>query len=441
MDWKQYYASRCVDAQSVMDVVKSGDRVVAANFGGTPEGLLDALVARAETLRNVEIVHMVSMGKCDYMQPEYSESFRHNALFAGASSRDCIWEGRGDYTPCFFHEIPRLFRDKVMPVDVAFITTSPPDRMGNVSLGIAVDYSMQASLSATTVIAEITEHMPFTNGGSCLHVSQIDRFVHTDRPLMALDPPSIGPVERDIGSHIASLIQDGDCLQLGIGAIPDAVLGFLGEKNDLGIHSEMISDGVAGLVESGVVTCRKKTLHPGKMIISFAMGTHDFYRWLGQNSMVEVYPVDYVNDPFVIAQNHNQVSINSALSVDLLGQVAADTLGPRQFSGIGGQVDFVRGARRAPGGRSIIALPATAARGTASRIVATLEPGQAVSTSRNDIDYVVTEYGIAYLTGKTLAARAEALIAIADPQFRDELKDRGRECFRWMNRGMTTRPS
>ncbi len=433
MDWKAYYGNRCVDPIAAVEHVKSGDRLVAANFGGTPEGLLDALVTRADDLKDVEIVHMVSMGKCEYMNPDYSASFRHNALFAGASSRQCIWEGRGDYTPCFFHEIPSMFRQGIMPVDVALVTASPPDRMGNVSLGIAVDYSIQACLSAKTVIAEITEYMPFTNGLSTLHVSQIDYFAKTDRPLMTLDPPHIGPVEKDIGAHIASLIRDGDCLQLGIGAIPDAVLGFLGEKNDLGIHSEMISDGVAELVEKGVVTCRRKTLHPGKVVIAFAMGTAEFYRWLGHNSMVEVYPVDYVNDPFVVAQNHNQISINSALSVDLLGQVSADMLGPRQFSGIGGQVDFVRGVRRAPGGRSIIALPATAAKDSASRIVAALEPGQAVSTSRNDVDYVVTEFGIAHLTGKTVAARAEALINITAPKFRDELREMGRHLFNWMN--------
>lgn len=433
MDWKTHYRDRQCSAVEAAGSVKSGDRVVAANFGGTPECLMDGLVARAGELRNVEIVHMVSMGKCDYMQPAYAGIFRHNALFAGATSRPPIWEGRGDYTPCFFHEIPRLFRERILPVDVAMITASPPDRMGNISLGIAVDYSIQACLSAGTVIAEITEHMPFTGGASCLHVSQVDHFVCTDRPLMTLAPPTIGDVESRIGAHIAALIRDGDCLQLGIGAIPDAVLGFLGEKNDLGIHSEMISDGVAGLVEKGVITGRRKTLHPNKIIISFAMGTNEFYQWLGNNSMVEIYPVDYVNDPFVIAQNKNQVSINSALAVDLLGQVAADMLGPRQFSGIGGQVDFVRGARRSPGGRTVIALPATAAKATASRIVSALEPGQAVSTSRNDVDYVVTEFGIAHLTGKTVAARAEALINIAAPQFREQLREKGRRIFSWLN--------
>ncbi len=433
MDWKAHYAKRCVDPIVAVEHVRSGDRVVAANFGGTPEGLLNALVTRADDLKDVEIVHMVSMGKCEYMKPDYSASFRHNALFAGATSRQCIWEGRGDYTPCFFHEIPSMFRQGIMPVDVAFVTVSPPDRMGNLSLGIAVDYSIQACLSAKTIIAEVTEHMPFTNGASTLHASQINHFARTDRPLMTLAPPRIGPVEKDIGAHIASLIRDGDCLQLGIGGIPDAVLGFLDEKNDLGIHSEMISDGVAELVESGVVTGRRKTLHPGKIVISFAMGTNKFYQWLGYNSMVEVYPVDYVNDPFVVARNHNQVSINSALSVDLLGQVSADMLGSKQFSGIGGQVDFVRGARRAPGGRSIIALPATAAKDSASRIVASLEPGQAVSTSRNDVDYVVTEFGIAHLTGKTAAARAEALINITAPKFRDELREMGQRLFNWMN--------
>jgi len=332
-------------------------------------------------------------------------------------------------TPLLFHEIPLLFRDNVLPVDVALVTVTPPDKLGFVSLGISVDYTKQAALSAKTTIVAVNPAMPFIGGDSFLHVTDIDYFVETGEPLIELQPPKIGDVEKAIGGHVAELIKDGDCLQLGIGAIPDAVLSFLAEKSDLGIHSEMISDGVMNLTEAGVVTCRKKTLHPNKIVINFAMGTKKFYEWMDSNSMIEMYTVDYTNNPFVIAQNDNMVAINSALSVDMLGQVAADALGTRQYSGVGGQVDFVRGAARSRGGRSIIALPATAAKGSQSRIVASLAPGEAVTTSRNDVDYVVTEFGSAKLKGKTVRQRAEALIGIAHPKFRDQLKQQRKELF------------
>ncbi|MFH1134796.1 MAG: acetyl-CoA hydrolase/transferase C-terminal domain-containing protein [Pseudomonadota bacterium] len=423
MNWKDHYNSRRISLGEAAALVKSGDRVVAAHACGSPEPLLEALIPRAGELRDVEIVHMVSMGKSEYCLPTHGASFRHNSLFAGGSTRAAVNEGRADYTPCFFSEIPWLFRDRVLPVDVALITVSPPDKMGNVSLGVSVDYTKQAALSAKTVAAEVTPHMPVTGGESFLHVSQIDYFVESDRRLIELTPPAPGEVERAIGAHAAQLIKDGDCLQLGIGAIPDATLTFLTEKNDLGVHSEMISDGVMNLVEAGVVTCRRKNFHNSKIVITFAMGSHKFYQWLDHNSMVEAYTVDYTNNPFNIAKNDNMVSINSALAVDLLGQVAADTLGPRQFSGVGGQVDFVRGARRSQGGRSIIAMPASAAKGRVSRIVPALAPGQAVTTSRNDVDYVVTEYGAARLRGRTVRSRAEALIEIAAPEFRDELRE------------------
>jgi 4-hydroxybutyrate CoA-transferase len=265
--------------------------------------------------------------------------------------------------------------------------------------------------------------MPRIGGDSYLHVTDIDYFVPTEEPLIELQPPIIGDLEKAIGRNVASLVRDGDCLQLGIGALPDAVLGFLEHKNDLGIHSEMISDGAMKLVEAGVITCKKKTFRHRKIVITFAMGTREFYEWLNENSIVESYPVDFTNDPFVIAQNDNMVSINSAIAVDLQGQVAADTLGPKQFSGVGGQVDFVRGANRSKGGRSIIAMPSTAAKGKASRIVAALERGQAVTTPRNEVAYVVTEHGVADLKGRTIRERAEALIAISDPQFRDQLRE------------------
>lgn len=422
MNWENHFNERTVTALEAVTKIKSGNRVVVGHACGEPKSLVEAMVDRAKELSNVEIVHMVSMGKARYCLPEYENSFRHNALFVGGTSRKAVKDCRGDYTPCFFHEIPLLFRDNILPVDVALITVSPPDKLGFVCLGISVDYTRQAALSAKTVIAEVNPNMPRLGGNSYLHVSDIHYFVHSEEPLIELKPPAIGEVEKAIGSNVAQLIKDGDCLQLGIGAIPDAVLGFLGEKKDLGIHSEMISDGAMKLVNEGIINCRKKTFHVGKIVITFAMGTKVFYDWLNNNSMLEVYPVNYTNDPFNIAQNDNMVPINSALLVDLLGQVAADTLGPTQYSGVGGQVDFVRGAARSRGGRSIIAMPATAAKGTESRIAATLMRGQAVTTSRNDVDYVVTEHGIAKLKGKTVKQRSEELINIAHPKFKDELR-------------------
>ncbi len=410
-------------------LIKSGDKIVAGHACGSPEPVLEAIVKRAHELSNVEIIHMVSMGKSDYCKPGYETSFTHNSLFAGGNSRSAIHEGRADYTTCYFSEIPGLFRDGLLPVDVAVISVSLPDKLGNVSLGISVDYTLEAALNAKLVIAEMTPFMPRTNGLSFLNIRDIDYLVPSQRKMIELVPPAIGETEKKIGSHIASLIQDGDCLQLGIGGIPDAVLTFLDGKKDLGIHSEMISDGVMALVEKGVVTCRKKSLHPSKIIISFAMGSELFYQWLDNNSLVDMYPVDYVNDPFVIAQNDHLISINSAISVDLLGQVAADTMGPYQFSGVGGQVDFVRGARRSMGGKSIIALPATAARGSLSRITAALGKGQAITTSRNDVDYVVTEFGIASLRGKTIRERARQLTAIAAPEFRESLEKEFKEIY------------
>ena len=430
MNWNTHYENRQITLVEAAQKIKSGDRVVAGHACGSPEPILDALVDRAEELENVEIVHMVSMGKSAYCQPEYEKSFRHNSIFAGGGSRKAIAEGRADFTTCYFSEIPLLFRNGHLPVDVAVITVSEPDKMGNMSLGISVDYTLEAALSAKIVIAEVSPHMPRIGGNAFLHASEIDFFVQSDRQMIELPLPRIGDVEKAIGAHVAGVIKDGDCLQLGIGAIPDAVLTFLDEKKDLSIHSEMISDGVMTLVEKGVITGRRKQLHPGKIIITFAMGSQSFYQWLDNNSMVEMHPVDYVNDPFIVSKNDNMVSINSAIAVDLLGQVAADSMGARQFSGVGGQVDFVRGARRSKNGRSIIAMPATAKKGTMSRIVSTLAPGQAVSTPRNDVDCIVTEYGLAHLTGKTIAQRAEALINISAPEFRETLRYEFQEIYR-----------
>jgi 4-hydroxybutyrate CoA-transferase len=422
MNWQEYYQSRITTAEQAVKAVKSGDRVVLGHACGEPQLIVDALVARAEELTGVEIAHEVPMGKGLYCLPQYEKSFRHNALFAGKPSRQAIKEGRADYTSIYLHELPALFRSGVFPIDVALVTVSPPDENGYVSLGISVDYTLQAIRSAKTVIAEVNPNMPRTGPVSLVKVEEIDYFVEVDVPLIELQPPVIGEVEKIIGQNIAELIKDGDCLQLGIGAVPDAILHFLKDKKDLGIHSEMISDGVMNLVKSGVVNCSRKTYYPGKIVIAFAMGTADFYKWLDNNPMIEGLPVDVTNIPYNIAKNDNMVAINSALSVDLLGQVAADTLAGIQFSGVGGQVDFVRGTADSKGGRAIIALPSTAAKGTVSRIVSTLAQGQAVTTGRYDVDYVVTEYGVAHLKWKTNRERANALINIAAPEFRDQLR-------------------
>ncbi|NPV91467.1 MAG: acetyl-CoA hydrolase/transferase family protein [Firmicutes bacterium] len=421
MDWQDYYHQRTVTAEEAVKAIKSGDRVVLGHACGEPQALPITMVERASELENVEVVHMVAMGRALYCAPGMERHFRHNALFVGGSSREAVNQGRGDYTPCFFSEIPRLFKQGILPVDVAMIQVTPPDKFGFCSLGVSVDYTKSLVDCAGTVLAEVNPNMPRTLGDSFVHVSQIDYFIDTDLPIIELPRPRIGPVEEAIGKSIASLVDDGSTLQLGIGAIPDAVLLFLKEKKDLGIHSEMFSDGVVELIEAGVVNCREKTLHPGKAVVAFLMGTRKLYDFVDQNPMVEMYPVDYVNDPFVISQNDRIVAINSALQVDLMGQVCADTIGPKQFSGVGGQVDFVRGASRSRGGKSIIALPSTASGGKISRIVSQLDAGAAVTTSRNDVHFVVTEYGIADLRGRTLRERADALISIAHPDFRGEL--------------------
>ena len=421
-DWNAYYASHTASPEEAVGLIRSGDRVVVGHACGEPSCLLDALVQNAAAYENVEIVHMVAMGKAEYCRPEYAGAFRHNALFVGGATRDAVFEGRGDFTPCFFWEVPGFFRDPdVLPVDVALIQVTLPDENGNCSLGVSVDYTYQAVQQARTVIAQVNDQMPFTLGlHSTVPVEQITCFVPRSTPVIELSPPSIGPVEEAIGRNCAALIRDGDTLQLGIGAIPDAVLRFLGDKNDLGIHSEMFSDGVVELVERGVINNRRKTLQPGKSVAAFLMGTRRLYDYAHRNPAVMMAPVDYVNDPRVICQNDNMVSINSCVQVDLMGQAASETVGYKQISGTGGQVDFIRGAAMSRGGRSILAFPSTV-KGRTSKIVPLLDEGAAVTTSRDDVDYVVTEYGAAHLKGRTLRDRARALIQIAHPDFRPDL--------------------
>ena len=420
MNWKTYYETHLTTAEEAVTHIKSGDRVVVAHACGEPSYLLDAMVANASAYRDVELVHMVAMGKGDYCKPEYAENFRHNAIFVGGRSREAVADGRADFTPSFFFEVPRLF-STTMPVDVALVMVTPPDENGMCSLGVSVDYTQEAVKQAKLVIAQINPQMPWTGPNSLVSVKDLDVIVEHDAPLIELKPGKIGEIEKAIGEHCASLVPDGATLQLGIGAIPDAVLLFLKDKKDLGIHSEMFSDGVVELAEAGVITNAKKSLNPGKFVVAFLMGTKRLYDFVNHNPDVDMRPVDYVNHPFVVAQNDNLISINSCVQVDLMGQVASETVGSKQISGVGGQVDFVRGASAAKGGVSIIAMPSTV-KGKISKIVPLLDEGAAVTTSRNDVDYIVTEYGVAHLKGETLRQRARNLIAIAHPDFRDELK-------------------
>lgn len=420
INWREKYKNKIVTAAEALKLVNSGNRVVIGHACGEPPALVEALVDRAHELRNVEIVHMVAMGPAKYAQPGMEDSFRHNALFVGGSTRKAVEAKRADYTPCFFSEIPRLFRQGLLPVDVALIQVTPPDEDGFCSFGVSVDYTQPAAECAKTVICQLNQQMPRTSGAK-IHLDQMTYIVEQDQPLIELKPPAIGDVEKKIGENVAALIPDGATLQLGIGAIPDAVLLFLGGKKDLGIHSEMFSDGVVFLAQSGVVNNSQKTINPGKFIATFLMGTKKLYEFVNNNPDVVMMPVDQVNDPCVIGQHNNMISINSALQVDLMGQVNAEMIGGKQFSGIGGQVDFVRGASRSCGGKSIIALPSTASGGTISRIAIELDRGAAVSTSRNDVHCIVTEFGVANLRGKSLRERADALIAIAHPDFRVSL--------------------
>ncbi len=427
-NWRNIYRYKICSAAQAVQNVKSGNRVVIANACSEPQVLLEALAARGSELNNVEMVQMLAMGPAKTAQPGMENSFRHNILFVSASTRKAVEEKRADFTPCFFSEIPRLFKENILPVDVMLVQVTPPDEQGFCSYGISVDYTQSAAETAHIVIAQINPSMPRT-GGASIHLDAIDFIVEHDEAIIELQPPKIGEIERAIGENVGRLISDGATLQLGIGAIPDAVLLFLNDKKDLGIHSEMFSDGVVNLVESGVINNRKKTLNPGKCMATFLMGTKRLYDFVNNNPDVELHSVDYINDPCIIGQHENMVSINSAIQVDLMGQVNAEMVASRQFSAIGGQVDFIRGASRSKNGKSIIALPSTASGGEISRITCELDRGAAVSTTRNDVHYVVTEYGIANLRGKTIRERCKALLAIAHPDFRvslmEEAKNKG----------------
>ena len=417
------YRHKIMTAERAVELVRSGDRLWSGEGNGTPVPLIQALLQRASELRNVEIVHMLSLGPADYTLPEYEGHFRHNGLFLGPNVRPAVAAGRADYTPIFLSEIERLFWSGQMPLDVAFIQTSPPDEYGYLSLGTSIDCTLSAAQCARLVIAEVNDQMPRTLGDTFLHVSKVAAVVETSRPLLELPSVAADEVQHRIARNVAPLIPDGATLQLGIGGIPNAVLESLADHKDLGIHSEMCPDGVVPLMEAGVINGDRKSLHRGKAVAGFVLGTRRIFDFIHNNPVFEFHPTQYVNDPFVIAQNENMVAINSAIQVDLTGQVCADSIGSTPFSGFGGQLDFIRGAARSKGGKPIIALPSTARHGAVSRIVPVLDPGAGVVTSRGDVHYVVTEHGMAYLWGKTVRQRAEALIAVAHPKFRDELYD------------------
>ncbi|MDP8923114.1 MAG: 4-hydroxybutyrate CoA-transferase [Chloroflexota bacterium] len=412
-----------------MRTIDSGQRVFIHGAAATPRTLVAAFTARAAELRDVETVSIHTNGPAPYVAPEMAGHVRHRALFTGANVREAVNAGRADYVPVFLSDIPPLFTDGALPIDVALVNLSPPDEHGYCSFSTSVDVAKAAVECARVVIAQINPAMPRALGDSFIHADRITHAVLVDEPPYEDPPEPPTELERRIGEHIAEMVEDGSTIQLGIGAIPNAAAAALRGKRDLGVHTELFSDGVVDLVEAGVVTGLAKTIHRGKVISSFVVGSRRVYKYVHNNPSVELHPIDYTNDTSIIRRNPKMVTINSAIEVDLTGQVVADSIGARVYSGVGGQMDFMRGAALSPGGKPIIALPSTAKNGTVSRIVATLRPGAGVVTSRAHAHYIVTEHGVAYLHGRSLRERARALIAIADPAFREELSGYAREYY------------
>ena len=428
-DIKNKYSSKYATAEEAVSVIKPNDRIYIHSGCAYPSILIDAMVKRKEELYDVEICHLMVFGDAPYMEPEMDKHFRHNGFFLGANTRKHVNQGRADFTPIFLSEIPSLIRHfKKHKVNVVMVQVSPPDPHGFCSLGTSVDCTKAATEVADYVIAQVNPKMPRTHGDSFIHISNISYVVEVDIDLMEL--PGLGenklPEEQvvysQIGRHIAELVEDGATLQLGIGAIPDAVLHHLGSHKDLGIHTEMLSDGIIPLIEKGIVNCSKKTLLPGKIVSSFVLGSRILFEYIHDNPLIEMRPTEFVNDPFTIARNAKMTAINSAIQVDLTGQVCADSIGYEFFSGFGGQVDFMRGSSRSVKGLPIIAMPSTAKRGELSRIVPHLDEGAGVTTSRGDVNFVVTEFGVVDLFGMNIRERVNALIGIAHPKFREELE-------------------
>jgi len=432
MDWHSIYQSKIVSAEEAVRAIKSGNRVFMTGNVSVPKIVLTALVEYAPSLKNVEICQALTVGPAEYVAPAMEGHLRVNTMFISANIRKAVHEGRVDFTPVMLSEFPLLFKNGFLPVDVATIHLSPPDEHGFCSLGVEVGLTKSPAESARIIIAEVNEQMPRTLGDSFIHVSRLNYIVPVNYPIPELPMGDEGPsdVIEKIAGFIAEMIPDGATMQLGIGAIPDAVLKYLYHKKDLGVHSELFSDGVIDLVDAGVLTNARKSLHPGKIVAGFILGTKRLYDWVDDNALIEFHRTEYVNDPFVIAQNERMVAINSAIEVDLTGQVCADSIGPKLYSGVGGQLDFIYGASRSKGGVPIIALPSstTLRDGTPiSRIAAMLKQGAGVVTTRNHVRYIITEYGVADLYGKSIRQRANALIKVAHPDFRADLEKQAKE--------------
>lgn len=432
MALSEKYQSRVTTAEAAVGTIQSGSRVFLTGNVSVPQTLLRALTALAPTLHDVEICQALTVGDAPHTAPEMADHLRVNTMFISANVRQAVLDGRADFTPVLLSEFPLLFKDGVLPVDVALIQVSPPDEHGFCSLGTEVGLTKSPAESARIILAEVNDKMPRTLGDSFLHVSRLTHIVPVNYPIpeMAMGGEGESRVVEVIAGHIADLIPDGATMQMGIGAIPDAVLKYLFHKKDLGIHTELFSDGVIDLVEAGVLTGARKSIHTGKIVAGFILGSRRLYDWVDDNPMIEMHPTEYVNDPFVIAQNDRMVAINSAIEVDLTGQVCADSIGPRLYSGVGGQMDFVYGSSRSKGGVPIIAMPSTTTLRdgtTVSRIAAMLKHGAGVVTTRNHVRFVVTEFGVASLYGKTIRQRAQALIGVAHPDFRDELAHHAKE--------------
>jgi acyl-CoA hydrolase/RimJ/RimL family protein N-acetyltransferase len=427
MDWREIYKSRLVTAKKALKAVKRGDRVFVGTACAEPRALLAAMLDRADDLHDVQILHFITLGSAEYTDSRFDRRFRHNAFFVGAATREAVREARADYTPVFMHQIPALFRSQELALDVALIQVSPPDDHGFVSLGIGVDVARAAAESAGRVIAQVNRHMPRTMGNSFLHVRHIHALVEKDEPLMEFVYPQGGEVPARIARNVARLIADGDCLHVGYGHIPHEIFYHLEDKRDLGLHTEVVSDAVIPLIEQGVVTGARKTLLPGRIVCSFCIGSRRMYDYVDGNPSFLFLPSDQVYNPLEIAKNERMVSIGSALEVDLSGQVSSEAAGYTFYSGIGGRLDFIRGAAMSKGGRTIIVMPSTTKDGKQSRIVHSLAKGAGVVATRGDVDYIVTEYGTAYLHGKSIRERALALINIAHPRFRQRLLNKAKE--------------
>ncbi len=423
MAWQAEYQKKLTTADAAVRAVKSDMRVYVHANAAFPLALLEALARRAGQVRNVEVMHLLDLGEASYNRPEFAESFRHNALFVGPNMRPAVQDGRADYIPIHLSEIEDLFVDRKINLDVALLQVSVPDRHGYCSLGVAVETTLAAARCARIRIAQVNNRMPRTFGNTFMHVSEFDAIVEASHPLPEVLPEPPTDEQRLIARNVATLIEDGACIQAGIGALPNAILPYLADRKNLGVHTETLTEGAIPLIDKGVITGARKQINPNKIVLGFALGTREWYEYVDDNPIFDFQPSSYCNDPFIISQNDNVVAINSAIEVDITGQVVSDSVGPRFVSGFGGQLDFMRGAARSRGGKPIIAIASTAKNGTVSRIVPQIQSGAGVVTTRADVHYVVTEYGVAYLHGKNVRQRAEALIQIAHPRFREELTE------------------